>query len=693
MVNTKAIAAWDKGATGAGINVGVIDSGIDFNQPDLAGRISTTLSTDIVVGRNTPTGTIGPEGQPAHGTNVSGIIAAGFNGFGTIGVAYESTIVSIRADISNCTDPTDTVCFSSGDLARAIDYAIANNIRVVNMSLGGSTPLGANFEAALQRGVNSGIVFAIASGNEAGASPEWPGRYASDPRYLGSIIVVGSHNTSETMSSFSNRAGVSAAAYLSAPGELLLTSCDGRVCWQVSGTSFSAPAVAGAMALLLDAFPNLTGREAVQILLATARDAGDVGPDAVWGRGLLDIARAFQPSGSTNVAMANGSAVSVTTQRFAYTGAAFGDAVQVAGGLQTVGRDDFNRLFRVDMAGSYGLAPRASANLLPQAPRQQARLTTEGPFGSTLSLTTSAAVEDSGYDLASATSVITPWLDERRREDVMVEFSAGRGTMAFWQGQNGARSPFAVGAADTFASLAQVDRAWLGAVRLGDLTLSADTGVGGRAMPFQAREDDVSSYARFVADWNASSTARLKFAVGGLDEKMGPLGSYAPLDSGFALPSSTAFGSVAGQFTLIDGLFLTAEMGFARTDLSGRFLSLSESAVSSTWALGLTTFCHQLGFACESLTWSVSQPLRAERGMFSAFLADAPADYFDPLTFSERRFSVTPSGRQIDLSLGSIHRLGDGSALDLRAIVTRDDRNIAASPTAFTLTGSWRRAF
>ena len=615
------------------------------------------------------------------------------HGFGTIGVAYEASIVSIRADISNCTDPTDTVCFSSTDLARAIDYAIANNIRVVNMSLGGASPLGATFEAALLRGVNAGIIFAIASGNEAGASPEWPGRYASDPRYLGSIIVVGSHNATEAMSSFSNRAGVSAAAFVSAPGEDVITACDGTICYRVNGTSFSAPAVAGAMALLLDAFPNLTGREAVQILLSTARDAGDPGVDAVFGRGLLDIARAFQPVGSTNVGMANGSSLAVTSQRFAYTGAAFGDAVQVAQGLQTVGRDDFNRLFRVDLSNGYGLAPRASANLLPQSPRQQARLTTEGPFGSTLSLTTSAAVEDSGFDLASATSVITPWLDERRREDAMVEFSAGRGTMAFWQGQNGARSPFAVGAADTFASLAQVDRAWLGSVRLGSLTLSADTGVGGRAMPFQTREDDVSSYARFVADWNASDTARLKFAVGGLDEKMGPLGSYAPLDSGFALPSSTTFGSVAGQFTLMDNLFLTAEMGFARTDLAGQFLTLSESAISSTWALGLTTFCHQLGFACESLTWSVSQPLRAESGVFSAFLADSPEDYFDALTFSERRFSVTPSGRQIDLSLGSIHRLDDGSALDLRATVTRDDRNIAASPTALTLTGSWRRLF
>ena len=686
MANIGAITAWNAGARGAGINVGVIDTGIQFAQADLAGRISVT-STDVVPGRGIANGT------DNHGTLVSGVIAAGFNGFGTIGVAYESTIVSIRADVGDCTQPDRTVCFRSSDLVRAIDFAIANNVRVVNMSLGGDSSLGAQFEAALLRAVNAGLVFAIASGNAAGVDPEWPGRYASDPRFAGSIIVVGAHNSANVMATFSNRAGVSAANYLSGPGVDVITGCDGTTCFRVNGTSFSAPAVAGALAVILQAFPNLTGRQAVELLLTTARDAGDAGTDVVFGRGLLDLARAFQPVGPTRVAMSSGSAVAVTEQRFAYTGGAFGDAIRSAPGLQTVGHDDFNRLFRVNLAASYGLAPRSAANMLPSAPRQQARLVTAGPLGSTLALTTSAAVEDSANDLVSSTSVITPWLDERLREDALMEFSAGNGVIAFWQGRNGARSPFSLGAGDDFASLAQVDRAWLGAVRLGAVTLTADTGIGDRAMPFQSREDDVSSYARFVADWQTTPTSRLRFAVGGLDEKMGPLGSYAPLDSGFALPSTTTFGSVAGQFALRSNLFLNAEMGFARTDLSGRFLSLSDSAISSTWALGLTTFCKQLGFGCESLTWSISQPLRTETGVFSALLADTPAGYFDAPSFSERTFSASPSGRQIDMSLGSVHRLDDGSAMSLRALVTRDDQNVRASPTTFTLMGSWGKRF
>lgn len=687
-----AIAAWNAGATGLGINVAVVDSGINFAQADLQGRISN-LSTDVVVGRNNPTGTVGPEGQPAHGTNVAGIIASNFNGTGTIGVAYESTIVSIRTDVSDCTDPEDQVCFRSSDLVRAIDYAILHRIPVVNMSLGGSGPLGTAFEAALARAVAAGIVFTISAGNEAGVDPEWPGRYATDPRFAGNIIVVGAHDSANQIASFSNRAGISRDAYISAAGAGVLTSCDSTSCWRISGTSFSAPAVAGALALLLDAFPNLTGRQAVDILLRTARDAGDTGTDAVYGRGLLDIAQAFQPVGTTSVATVSGASVAVTSQRFAYTGAALGDALRVAEGLNTVGHDEYDRLFRVNLAESFGVAPRGDRARMPELQREQATLRVDAPFGGQLSLTSSVTHDDSVYDPAAASASITPWLDERRRQDMLVEFSAGNGLVAMWQGRNGARSPFELGAGDGFASLAQVDRAWMGAVQLGQLTFTADAGVGDRTMPFKAAEDDVSRYSRFAMNWQATPGANLTFAAGGLDERMGPLGSYVPFGSGMEMPSQTTFAGVSSRVDLGSGLWLDAEMGWARTDMEGSFLALSEQAMSSSWKLGLTTFCKQLGFGCQSLTWSVSQPLRVESGEFSAMLADAPLEYFDALTFSERRFSASPTGRQIDMSLGSLHALPDGSQLALRAIVTRDDRHVRSAPPAYALMGSWRATF
>ena len=625
------------------------------------------------------------------------MIAAAHNGFGTIGVAYESTVVSIRADISDCDEPDDDVCFQSSDLARAIDYAVANNVRVVNMSLGGEDRLGPTFEAALQRAVNAGVVFTIAAGNAGdetrGGNPEWPGRYATDPRFAGSIIVVGAHNEGDALAGFSNRAGVSADFYISAPGDRVVSDCTPQACRGVSGTSSAAPAGAGALALLLDAFPNLSPREAVEILLLTARDTGDGGTDAVRGRGLLDLARAFQPVGSTSVATAAGGSVSVTSQQFAYSGAAFGDALRASGGLETVGRDAFARLFRVDLAAAYGDAPRAHGAYPGGAERRQASLNIATPLGGQLSLTSGVAIDDAAWDPAAASRALSPWLDEGRRDDVRVDFSSGRGAVAVWRGQNGARSPFELGAADGFASLARVDRAWLGAVRLGGLTLSADAGSGHRAMPFQAQEVDVSRYSRFAMDWQSAGTVRVTFAGGALSERMGPLGAWARIGSGFEMPSETTFAAASGRFGLGHDLWLDVEMGWARTDLSGQFLSLSEAAISSNWRLGLTGACRQLGLGCQSLTWSVSQPLRVESGAFSAWLADAPEGYFDPLTFSERQFSASPTGRQIDLALGSVHLLPDGSYLNLRAVLTREDRHVASAAPALALTGQWRTAF
>ncbi|MFN3930113.1 MAG: S8 family peptidase [Brevundimonas sp.] len=678
--------AWEAGATGAGVRVAVIDSGIDFSQADLQGRISAA-STDVIAGRNAP------QGGDDHGTRVSGVIASNFNGFGTIGVAYQSTIVSIRADISDCEEPEDDVCFQASDLTRAIDYAIAQGVPVVNMSLGGSEPMGGAFEAALARAINAGIVFTIAAGNEGGESPEWPGRYATDPRYAGGIIVVGAHNSVNEIAGFSNRAGVSAASYLSAAGVGVVAGCDQSSCWRVNGTSFSAPAVAGALALLLQAFPNLSGKDAVAILLTTAREAGDPGVDPVYGRGLLDIAQAFQPVGTTSVPMTSGATLSVTTQQFSYTGAAFGDALRTGAALTTVGRDAFDRLFRVDLGAAYGAAPRADRARLPGADRRQATLSLATPLGGRLSLTSGVAIDDEAYDPAAASHALTPWLDEGRRDDVMVEYSAGAGAVAVWRGRNGARSPFELGAADGFATLAQVDRAWLGAVRLGALTLTADAGVGDRPMPFEAAEQDVSRYTRFALDWQAADAVRMTFAGGDLSERMGPLGAFAPVGSGFEMPSETAFAAVSGRFRLAPNLWLDAEAGWARTGLSGQFMALSEAAISSNWRFGLSTVCSELGLGCRSLTWSISQPLRVESGQFSAWLADAPLAYFDPLTFSERRFSASPTGRQIDLALGSLHQLPDGSHLSLRAVVTRDDRHVRDAAPAVGVTGQWRTTF
>ncbi len=676
-------AAWEDGATGNGVTVAVVDSGISSTQADLQGRISAA-SIDVVAGRNTPY-----VADDSHGTLVSGVIASNFNGLGTIGVAYQSTILSIRADVSDCDDENTEVCFSSSDLVRALDYAVDNGVKIINMSLGGEGRLGAAFEAALLRAVNAGAVIVASSGNDGESNPGWPARYAIDPRFAGSVIAVGSHNVQDVMSDFSNRAGVTQTAYISAPGEDVLTGCNGTICYRVNGTSFSAPHVAGALALLLDAFPNLSARQALAILIDTARDAGDAGPDIVYGRGLLDLQRAFAPVGASMTRLSDGTSIIAEQEPGSFIGGAFGDAFARQDALKTVLFDAYERMFAVNLGSAYPTAPERSYQAAPFEPSRTATQSMTIPGGGRLNLIASlpqATPEPIAprYDLTRQ-----PWLGDEPRQEAMVAFEMGRLGFSAWQGRGGAASPFESGAGDDFAALAQADHAVRGVVRLGSLAFSAENGGGDRRMPLRQVEEDASTYTRASLAWRGHEGG-LAFSVGQLDERLGPLGAFMPSSSDFAMPAQTTFYALGGDWRLSRWARLIGEGGLASTDMDGRFLTMDRAAISSNWRIGILGDCRAL---CDQLSFTVSQPLRVERGVFSAYLADVPVDYFDPLTFSRRTFSATPSGRQIDFTLGAQRRLADGSTLTVTGVASREPRHVANAAPAVALIGAWRRTF
>ncbi len=676
-------AAWEDGATGNGVTVAVVDSGISSTQADLQGRISAA-SIDVVAGRNTPY-----VADDSHGTLVSGVIASNFNGLGTIGVAYQSTILSIRADVSDCDDENTEVCFSSSDLVRALDYAVDNGVKIINMSLGGEGRLGAAFEAALLRAVNAGAVIVASSGNDGESNPGWPARYAIDPRFAGSVIAVGSHNVQDVMSDFSNRAGVTQTAYISAPGEDVLTGCNGTICYRVNGTSFSAPHVAGALALLLDAFPNLSARQALAILIDTARDAGDAGPDIVYGRGLLDLQRAFAPVGASMTRLSDGTSIIAEQEPGSFIGGAFGDAFARQDALKTVLFDAYERMFAVNLGSAYPTAPERSYQAAPFEPSRTATQSMTIPGGGRLNLIASlpqATPEPIAprYDLTRQ-----PWLGDEPRQEAMVAFEMGRLGFSAWQGRGGAASPFESGAGDDFAALAQADHAVRGVVRLGSLAFSAENGGGDRRMPLRQVEEDASTYTRASLAWRGHEGG-LAFSVGQLDERLGPLGAFMPSSSDFAMPAQTTFYALGGDWRLSRWARLIGEGGLASTDMDGRFLTMDRAAISSNWRIGILGDCRAL---CDQLSFTVSQPLRVERGVFSAYLADVPVDYFDPLTFSRRTFSATPSGRQIDFTLGARRRLADGSTLTVTGVASREPRHVANAAPAVALIGAWRRTF
>ena len=226
------------------------------------------------------------------------------------------------------------------NLIRAINYAVANGARIINMSLGGEGNISNTLRSAIISATNRGVLFTIAAGNEGaaptetaaakGINPTEPGIIAGDPAVNGRVVAVGAIDNAGNMATFSNRAGTTANFYLLAPGVRVTTagvddnvrlpttrSCSADVTtncndldtdgdyWRSSGTSFSAPAVAGALALMLELFPNITSQNALAALLTTADDfetttpdaitgiAAGAGTDVVGGRGIMNLARAF----------------------------------------------------------------------------------------------------------------------------------------------------------------------------------------------------------------------------------------------------------------------------------------------------------------------------------------------------------------------------------------------------------------
>ncbi len=349
-----AASAWAAGRNGSGVTIAVIDTGIDTDSPEFAGRISP-LSTDIY-------GTRGVEGTDDHGTTVALVAAAARNNTGIVGIAWQSTILAIRADepgscAADSPQNANSQCsFFNSAIADSIDYAVANGAKVINISLGGPASLTADLRTSVRAAVDAGLLVVVAAGNDGltGLQP-FAAEFASAGD--GGVIVVGSVNGSYQLSGFSNRAGTSQNQYLAARGEAnccvyqngeIFVDDEGFI-FLFSGTSFATPQVAGAAALLAQAFPHLTGRQIAEILLESAWDAGAAGTDAVYGRGILDIAAAFQPIGTTGIAgqrtalaLGDGSGISSP---------AMGDAFRTAS-LPTLITDRYQRAFETDLAGS-----------------------------------------------------------------------------------------------------------------------------------------------------------------------------------------------------------------------------------------------------------------------------------------------------------------------------------------------------
>jgi subtilisin family serine protease len=249
-----ALTAYNAGATGAGVKIAVLDSGLTDPSGQFTGRIDPA-SRDMVGNR----GITDPDG---HGTSVTAVAAAGRNGSDILGVAFNATVIALRTDdIGSCAS-SNGCAHDDSVLAQGVDLARQSGARVINMSLGGS-PASRALVAAIGRATAAGVIIVISAGNDATANPDPLAQVANTAQANGLVIIAGSHGTQNdtyAISDFSNRAGSFGQYYLTALGYRVRAFDQTGGAFLFSGTSYSAPAIAGAVALLAQAFPNLTGR-------------------------------------------------------------------------------------------------------------------------------------------------------------------------------------------------------------------------------------------------------------------------------------------------------------------------------------------------------------------------------------------------------------------------------------------------
>jgi hypothetical protein len=255
---------------GPGKPVTVIDSGLDVNHPEFAGRPNTTpLNTQTFSGE-----------REFHGTAVSSVVAAPANGIGVVGVYPQAVL--------NSWDASPRGQLTTGDVIAGIEAAAARGPGVINLSLGGTGR--SVFEAnAVTDAFARGLIVVAAVGNERedGSPLSFPANYPH-------VVTVAATDPSDQPSTFSS---VSPAIDVAAPGDAIPAAIPTRFTptgfAPVSGTSFSAPMVAGAIAWIWTARPALEKTQVIELVRRSSRDLGPAGRDSDTGFGLLDIPRAL----------------------------------------------------------------------------------------------------------------------------------------------------------------------------------------------------------------------------------------------------------------------------------------------------------------------------------------------------------------------------------------------------------------
>jgi thermitase len=267
MAMIKANAAWDTYQGWSEIKIAIVDSGIDYNHPDLAANY-------LAGGYDWVNNDFDPMDDASHGTHCAGIAAAVLNNAaGVAGVAQVKVLAEKVLD--------NTGSGGWDDAASGIIHATDMGVEVISMSMGGYG-YSSLVESACAYAWSHGVVLVAAAGNDHLSIDTYP----FYPACYSTVIAVSATNSLDNFdSSYSN---YGTAVEVSAPGTSILSTVPGNGYAYKTGTSMACPHVAGLVALIRSYKPQLTNSQVRSALQTAVDDKGTAGKDIYYGYGRIN---------------------------------------------------------------------------------------------------------------------------------------------------------------------------------------------------------------------------------------------------------------------------------------------------------------------------------------------------------------------------------------------------------------------
>ncbi len=719
------------------VTVAVIDSGVDLDHPDLDANI---LTSKAVTCTDAAGCVAGGDDTDGHGTGVAGIIAAERNGTGIVGIAPEARIIPIAA-----------IGIADGSDDKAFKYAAQNNAQVINASYGlGFGPLEIpivtattgdytaplntvefkmldSLVIALRDVVKKDGIVVFAAGNGsmdqvgvlAGLPYYFRGNISDKPADYNKInplnlnfkdhwVAVVSVDNTNTISPFSNHCGVAKEWCIAAPGQALdMTDIGG---YQTnSGTSFAAPQVSGALAVLLGAFPHLNPEDVVRIMFETATDLGAPGVDDIYGHGLVNLDRATSPTDDGwEIALTSyyaGTSAAFEASRFS-TSSAYGNAVSSAvEGKSLMFLDKYKRNFYVPAESLFSQNPRSSfaENKLEMFGR--GTFSNSYAFGDNIRL---------GFDLEKDYDENFMNLDPKYSDDKLRRMSFTYNTGAVEANFNYNMKPSdAVG----FAAFSGVDmqdsevsqsfkNPYLGLSGNVTSTVLGYSPEGNLSFRFGAFEGDMDDYGL-----NLGNDRKVSGAYSEVSYTDSKNGFGVSLQTGYTNESETLLGAESGgafdmgqdgksyyaglaaKYDVTNNLSFLANYNFGVSEMD----SAKHSLISGMGKVYSDSFSFGAEYKDaisknDAFRFAVSQPLRVMDGSAQLSLPQGILASGEVI-YDRQNISLSPNGREIDLEGYYKVGLSAGSKLDLGGMVRFEPDHIEGAEPEGLLLMRYQQAF